>query len=176
MLVTSFTDKARWSRDQVVRWDTRRLDAYVAYAATVKEIHAIALRIAAPYRPHSQAWPLDRAQGLDLLAEANAQRTKAWEAMLLLGGEDTVATARAWQEAVWVEQRLCRGNSIDVLEWQSAVEAVDQARDLFHLAARKDLSVLNGSVTQSPFIRARTPRGLSDFGDFMESSDGLNSN
>jgi hypothetical protein len=176
LLVTSFTERARWSRDQAVRWDARRLDAYVTYAATVKEIHSIALRIAAPYRPHSQAWPIDRGQGLELLAEANAQRTKAWEALLLLGDEDTVTAARAWQDAVWVEQRLCSSNSIDVMKWQSAVEAVDQARDRFYLVARKNLSVYSGSVTQSPFIRARTQPVLSGFGDSMESSDDLSGN
>jgi hypothetical protein len=147
----------------------KRLDAYVTYAAAVKEIHSIALRIAAPYRPHSQAWPIERGQGLELLAEANAQRTKAWEALLLLGDENTVASARAWQDAVWVEQRLCSGNSTDVMEWQSAVEAADKARDRFYLAARDSLAVHSGFVTQSPFIRARTPPVLSAFGDSADS-------
>ena len=173
LLVASFTDKARWRRDQAVRWDTRRLDAYGAYAATVKEIHALALRISAPYRRYSKSRPIDREQGMELLDEANARRTKAWEAMLLLGDETTVTAARAWQDAVGAEEHLCSGDSIDEMEWQSAVDAVDQARDRFYLAARENLGVHGGSVEQSPFLRARTRTVPSGFGDSTESSDRL---
>jgi hypothetical protein len=173
MLVTSYTDRARWRRDQAVRWDTRRLDAYVAYAATVKEIHALALRISAPYRHYSKSRPIDREQGVELLDEADARRTKAWEAMLLLGDENTVTAARAWQNAVRTERELCSGDSIDELEWQSAVEAVDQARDRFYLAARENLGVHGGSVEQSPFLRYRKQAAPSGFGDSARSSDQL---
>jgi hypothetical protein len=175
LLVTSSTGKARWRRDQAVRWDTRRLDAYVTYAATVKEIHALALRISAPYRRYSKSRPIDREQGLELLDEANARRTKAWEAILLLGDEITVTAARAWQDAVGAEEYLGSGDSIDEMEWQSAVEAVDQARDHFYLAARENLGVHGGSVAQFPFLRARERPAPSGFGDSTESSDRLSS-
>lgn len=173
LLVTSWTDKARWRRDQAVRWDKRRLDAYVTFAATVKEIHALALRISAPYRRHSKSWPLAREQGLELMAEANARREQAWEAMLLLGDEITVTAARVWQDAVAVEQYLCGGDSIDEVKWQSAVEAVDHARDHFYLAARESLGVHGGSVAQSSFLRDRDAAPFG-FGDSAESSDQLN--
>jgi hypothetical protein len=176
LLVTSLTDRARWRRDQAVRWDTRRLDAYVAYTATVKEIHTLARRVSAPYRRSSKSRPIDREQGLELLAEANARRTKAWEAMLLLGDETTVTAARAWQDAVAAEENLCSGDSIDEIdemEWQSAIEAVDQARDRFYLAARENLGVHGGSVVQSPFLHARARPVPSGFGDSAESSDQL---
>ena len=173
LLVSSLTDRARWRRDQAVRWDTRRLDAYVAYAATVKEIHSLARRVSAPYRRYSKSRPIDREQGLELLAEADVRRTKAWEAVLLLGDEITVSAARAWQDAVGAEERLCSGDSIDEMEWQSAVEAVDEARDRFYLAARESLGVHGGSVAQSSFLRAQgaAPFG---FGDSAESSDQFN--
>lgn len=174
LLATNLNDKARWRRDQEVRWDVRRLDAYVSLAATVKEIHALALRISAPHRPHSKSWPIDRKQGLELLAEANARRTQAWEAMLLLGDEITVTAARAWQDAVAVEQYLCGGDSIDAAKWQSAVEAVDRARDHFYSAARESIGVHGGSVAQSPFLRAQGAL-IFGFGDSAESSDQLNS-
>jgi hypothetical protein len=173
LLVTNSTDKARWRRDQAVRWDARRLDAYVAYAATVKEIHALALRISAPYSRYTKSRPIDREQGFELLNDANARRTKAWEAMLLLGDEITVTAARAWQDAVGAEEYLCNGDSIDDMEWRSAVEAVDQARDRFYLAARENLGVHGGSVAQFSFLRARerpVPFGL---GDSTESPDRL---
>jgi hypothetical protein len=117
--------------------------------------------------------PIDREQGLELLAEASVQRTKAWEAMLLLGDEITVTAARAWQDAVGAEEHLCSGEPIDEMEWQSAVEAVDQARDRFYLAARESLGVHGGSVAQSPFLRARARPVPSGFGDSEESPDRL---
>lgn len=173
LLATNLTDKARWRRDREVRWDVRRLDAYVALAATVKEVHALALRISAPQRPHSRSWPIAREQGLGLLVEANARRTQAWEAVLLLGDESTVIAARVWQDAVAFEQHLCGGDSIDAAKWQSAVEAVDRARDHFYSAARESIGVNGGSVAQSPFLH---PQGalIFGFGDAAESSDQLN--
>ena len=161
LLVTSLTDKARWRRDQAVRWDTRRLDAYVAYAAAVKESHTLALRISAPYRRYSKSHAIDREQGLVLLAEANVTRTKAWEAVLLLGNEAAVTATRVWKDAVDAEERLCGDESSDEMEWQSAVEAVDQARDGFYLSAREDLGVHGGSVAQYPFLRYRVRTRLS---------------
>src|SRR5690348_3525183 len=86
----------------------------------------LALRISAPYRRYSKSHPIDREQELVLLAEANVRRTKAWEAVLLLGDEATVTAARAWKDAVDAEERLCGDEFIDEMEWQSAVEAVDQ--------------------------------------------------
>jgi hypothetical protein len=171
LLVTSWTDRARWRRDQAIRWDTRRLEAYVAYASTVKEIHILALRTSARSRRYSKSPPIDKEQALELLAEANASRTKAWEAVLLLGDEATVMAARAWQDAVHVEEHLCHGDSIDETEWRSAVEAVDQARDRFYLAARENLGVRGGSVAQSPFLHAREWPSPPQFGGGIESSD-----
>jgi hypothetical protein len=173
LLVTSLTDRARWRRDQTIRWDTRRLDAYVAYAATVKEIHTLTFRISAPRRRSSNSRPIDREQGLELLAEANVQRTKAWEAVLLLGDESTVMAARAWQNAVYVEQDLCSNDSIDEMEWESAVDTVNQARDRFYVAARESLGVHGGSVAQSNFLQVRAQAALPGFGDSAESKDKL---
>jgi hypothetical protein len=136
----------------------------------IKEIHAVALRVSAPYRGYSKSPPIDRAQGLELFAEANARRTKAWEGMLLLGDEKTVGAARSWQDAVAAEEQLCSSNSVDEMEWQSAVEVVDQARDRFYLAARENLGVNGGSVAQSPFLRARPRPVPSGFDRPAESS------
>jgi hypothetical protein len=173
LLVTSFTDRARWKRDQTVRWDTRRLDAYVAFAATVKEIHTLAHRVSAPYRRYSKSQPIEREQALVLLAEADAQRTKAWEAMLLLGDEASVTAARTWQNAVFAEVDLCGGDPIDELQWQSAVEAVNQARDRFYFAARENLSVHSGSVAQWPFLHTRDHAALFGSGEPTGSPDQL---
>jgi hypothetical protein len=165
LLVTSFTDRARWQRDQSTRWDSRRLDAYIAYAAVVKEYHALALRLSASARRLTKSPPIDREQGLELLTEADARRTKAWEAMLLLGDESTVVAARAWHSAVHAEADLCIIESIDEMAWKSAIETVDQARDSFYVAARESLGVHGGSVAQSLFLRSRAQAVPSRFDD-----------
>jgi hypothetical protein len=154
LLATSLTDSARWRRDQSVRWDTRRLEAYMAYAAIIKEIHTLAFQISAPRR-QSHWQPIAREEGLNLLAEANARRTKAWEAVLLLGDEGTVTTARAWRVAVHAEELLCIKDAVDETEWKSAVKTVDQARDHFYAAARESLGVHGGSVAQLTFLHAQ---------------------
>lgn len=171
LLVTALTDRARWRRDQAVRWDTRQLDAYVAHAATVKEIHTLALRVSAPYRYNSKSPPIDREQALELFAEANARRTKAWEAVLLLGDEAAVAAARTWQDAVASEEYLCIDASIDEMKWRSAIETVDWARDQFYSSARESLGVHGGSVAQLPFLISRKRPVASEFGGSPESPD-----
>ena len=152
LLATSLTDRARWQRDQSVRWDTRRFEAYMAYATVIKEIHTLTFRISAPRR-RSQWQPIDHEEGLKLLAEANVRRWKVWEAVLLLGDEGTVTAARAWREAVHAEELLCSNDAIVETEWKSAVNTVDQARDRFYAAARESLGVRGGSVAQSSFLQ-----------------------
>ena len=142
----------------------------MTYAATLKEIHALALRVSAPYRRYSKSRPIDREQALELMAEADARVTKAWEAMLLLGDETTVTAARVWKYAVDAEERLCNRNVIDEIEWQSAVEVAENARDRFYLSAREDLGVYGGSIAQSPFLRDRARSVPSEFANVAESA------
>lgn len=94
VLATTVTDKARWKREQAVRWDTRRLDVYAEYASAIKEIHALTLRLIGPRAPGITADPIDRDAGLETLTQAEFHRTKAWESVLLLGDTATVAASR----------------------------------------------------------------------------------
>jgi hypothetical protein len=126
----------------------------MAYAAAIKEIHTLTFRVSAPRR-RSEWQPIDHEEGLKLIAEANARRTKAWEAVLLLGDEGTVTAARAWRDAVHAEELLCSNDAIDETEWKLAVNTVDEARDRFYVAARESLGVRGGSVAQSSFLQAR---------------------
>ncbi|MBQ1034805.1 hypothetical protein [Micromonospora sp. C81] len=109
ILATSLADRARWRRSQSVRWDERRLDAYVDYAHALKESHAVALRMTADLRPGSHSHPIDREDGLARLATSDARRTIVWENLLLLGDEPTVVAAAVWRDAVWQVERLARG-------------------------------------------------------------------
>ena len=90
IVATSLADRSRWRRNQTVRWDERRLDAYVEFARALKEAHTIASRATGGY--------LDRDVALAELAEADFRHTLAWENVLLLGDAPTVTAARAWRD------------------------------------------------------------------------------
>lgn len=152
ILATSLADRARWRRNQSIRWDERRLDAYVEYAHAVKESHAVALRMTADQRPESRSHPIDRESGLARLAETDARRSIAWENMLLLGDEATVAAARVWRDAVWQTERLARGIADPEPDLTVALARVNEARDGFYRAARRSLAVQGGSVAQSALL------------------------
>ncbi|GIF68327.1 hypothetical protein Ais01nite_63620 [Asanoa ishikariensis] len=149
---TTLTDRSRWRRTVSVRWDERRLDAYVAYASAVKEIHALLFRITADDRPGSLSHRIDRDAGLALLAEADAARTKAWEKVLMLGDAAAVTAARDWRQAVRKLEFFALGIATDWERWDGAVRDVDDARDRFYVAARASLTVGGGSVAQSPWL------------------------
>lgn len=152
---TALTDRLRWRRSQLTRWDERRLDAYIAFAATLKEIHTIAYRLTSVHRPAGKAPPIDRDAGLALIAQANIQRTKDWETLLLLGSETTVAAGRRWRDAMSDVERLARADGWDLAVWRATIDEVDSARDEFYVAARQSLGVRGGSVAQLPFLREK---------------------
>ncbi|MDG4810361.1 hypothetical protein O7634_26710 [Micromonospora sp. WMMD1120] len=153
ILATSLADRARWRRGQNVRWDERRLDAYVDYAHALKESHAVALRMTADLRPGSHSHPIDHDEGLTRLAEADARRTIAWENLLLLGDEATVAAAAAWRDGVWQVERLARRVVPAPPDIAEVLMRVNEARDGYYRAARQSLGVRGGSVEQSAVLR-----------------------
>ena len=155
MASASLTDRLRWRREQEVRWDERRLEAYLTFASTLKEIHSLAFRLSAMNRPGSHHPPIDREVARELIAQANIRKTKDWESLLLLGDEGTVAAGRRWRDAVMQVERIAQAEPWDGSRWDSAVEEVDLARDRFHAAARRGLGVRGGSVEQSDFLRSR---------------------
>ncbi|MCG5437406.1 hypothetical protein [Micromonospora foliorum] len=153
ILATSLADRARWRRSQSVRWDERRLDAYVDYAHALKESHAVALRLTADHRPESRSHPIDRDEGLVRLAEADARRTIVWENLLLLGDEPTVVAAASWRDAIWQVERLARGIVEAPSDVAELLTRVNEARDGYYRAARRSLGVRGGSVEQSAALR-----------------------
>ncbi|MFF0468608.1 hypothetical protein ACFYPX_14395 [Micromonospora zamorensis] len=153
ILATSLADRARWRRSQSVRWDERRLDAYVDYAHALKESHAVALRMTADLRPGSHSHPIEREDGLARLATSDARRTLVWENLLLLGDEPTVVAAANWRDAIWQVERLARGIVEAPPDVAEMLSRVNEARDGYYRAARRSLGVRGGSVEQSAALR-----------------------
>jgi len=164
--VTSLTDRTRWRRGQATRWDERRLETCAQYAQAIKEMHAVALRLLASRHPGLTAQPIDRAVGLEMLARAELERSKAWESMLLLGDSATIEAARIWRNSVMKVALLARdrdeqpahGRDDLVISWEievsTAVDEVNEARDGYYLAARQGLSVSGTAQAQAHWLLA----------------------
>ncbi|AGZ43250.1 hypothetical protein [Actinoplanes friuliensis] len=157
MTSSLLTDRLRWRRDQNVRWDQRRLEAYTTFAATLKEITGLGFRLSAADRADSHSIPIERELGLQELAAANVRKTKDWESLLLLGDELTVAAAREWRDATRAFERQARAEVPDPAEWQQRVDLMNEARDGFYLAARRSLGIGGGSVEQFPHLPRLAP-------------------
>ena len=145
-----------------MRWDERRLEAYSEYAHAIKDVYKAASRLVTSRRPVPLAEPLDREIGLQFLEEARAQRTRAWETVLLLGDAATVRAARNWREAVWQVEQIATNPELAPAEWESSISAVDRARDSFYEAARGSLAVPGGSVAQASWLSSSAPWLSSD--------------
>lgn len=152
ILATGLADRARRRRQQTVRWDERRLQAYVEYANAVKETHTYALRLAALDAPGSRLHRIDRDDGLARLAESDLRRTMAWESVLLLGDAGTVAAARDWREAVSKVEVFARGFADEDSDFEAAVARVNASRDKLYEAARASLDISAGSISQSDWL------------------------
>ncbi|MFJ6755092.1 MULTISPECIES: hypothetical protein [unclassified Streptomyces] len=155
LLTTRLNDRAQWDRALSARWDERRLDAYAECARTLKEVQLLATRVTAPSRPESRSLPIDRTTGLELLAQADAQHTKAWEAVLLMGDANTVAAAREWRMAVMSLGLAARGTAGEDFDWGATVQRADYRRDGFYEAARASLTIGPGNVAQARWLDAR---------------------
>ncbi|GLW27778.1 hypothetical protein [Actinoplanes regularis] len=137
----SLGERARWQRDQNVRWDAARLSAYSEYCIAVKRIVHIAAGMARArgLQHSSEAVPLER--GTVELAEASGERTATWETVLLLGDPETITAARAWHQAVWQLEFFARGILTGQAGWGRALDEFEESRTAFYRAARKDLGV-----------------------------------
>ncbi|GIJ52117.1 hypothetical protein Val02_90030 [Virgisporangium aliadipatigenens] len=152
VLATHVAERSRWSRAQSVRWDDRRVEAYAEYARALKEVSIVTLRLrAATGAPDPGP---DRQAGLALLAEAEAERSKAWERVLLLGDQATVTAARDWSDAVRDLRLAVRADAAEGFDWEAGVRHMDTCRDRFYAAARAGLSV-GGAVAQAAWLADR---------------------
>jgi hypothetical protein len=74
ILASSWADRAHWKRDQAIRWDERRLEAYAEYAKAIKIIHITALRIVRPDRNDNLTKPIDHEAALEILCPFTGSR------------------------------------------------------------------------------------------------------
>jgi len=142
---TFATDRTRWRREQSVRWDVKRADAYAEYGFAVKKVITLAVAIAGHSGAFSVTEPLTPAEGVGLLADAEHERAMKWETVLLLGSDEVVEAARRWHRSVFRLQEIARGYAT-ADGWDEAVKVVSRERGRFYEAARRDLGLRQGNA------------------------------
>ena len=138
---TTLTERARWRRMRAERWDEKKFAVYTSYANALKNQIWIVQRIGAAMGFAHVVDPLEPAEGLERLAQAEGHRATEWESVLLVGDAETIAAARSWHEAVWAFAVYVRDLSDDQEGWTRASQRLSQARDAFYACARSDLGI-----------------------------------
>ncbi|MFI1753386.1 hypothetical protein [Streptomyces sp. NPDC020571] len=138
--VQSLTERRQWKRQRDERWDEKRFETYGRYANALKAQLRVAQRIGAGLGFADVVDPLQPAEGLPLLADAESHRATEWESVLLVGDAATIAAARKWHE-IWTIELLVREGPVDAEMWTKAHRLASVARDAFYESARRDLGI-----------------------------------
>lgn len=146
-VAATFAERSRWRREQLSRWDERRLEAYESYADLVKRVAITASRIAFDGPLHATAPRAATAEELSSITNLELERTAAWERVLLLGDTATITAARIWHSRTWLLEAYARGSMTGSREdFSTEFRSVTQARYEFYAAARHSLGVRGGPV------------------------------
>lgn len=139
---TGAVERSRWRRQQGIRWDERRLDAYVTYAASIKRNATAAAELLAGDGVLKTIKPVTRDAGLEELGAAEAARSAAFEGVSLLGDTLTIEAGSQLNREVWRMQAMARGElPVGANEWPDTFRAYRQARTEFYRAARNSMGV-----------------------------------
>jgi hypothetical protein len=139
-LATSAAERSRWRRDQSVRWDEKRVNAYGEYAHALKRVISAALPVAAFRDANREGDRLPSTDEATALAAAAEQRTMKWEAVLLLGSSEVVIAARKWHQSVFRLERLAYGKDSE-MSLAEVIGAISQARRNFYEVAKRDIGI-----------------------------------
>ncbi|MGW0252758.1 hypothetical protein ACWDYH_39660 [Nocardia goodfellowii] len=153
-VATYANERAKWSRSHAVRWDERRLSAYVEYSNCITRMHALARRLAASRNLSADVEPISVEEGLPLLLEAEAERSLRWQAVLLLGSAQTTDVGQQLNQSTWVLEWFARGKLTDRDDWRLAHAEAHRLRRAFVVEARKDMGV---SPSDSAALTQLTP-------------------
>ncbi|MHA5047721.1 hypothetical protein [Streptomyces sp. SD15] len=137
-------DRARFRREQAVRWEERRLAAYSDYARCLKKTVTLTYRVAAHLEIDPHPHPLTPQEAAPQMAEALDARDPAWESLLLLGAPDVVETARAWVVVAIDMERVVQEPTPSSETWQALLERQRARREAYYTAVRSDLALPPG--------------------------------
>ncbi|MFX0576896.1 hypothetical protein [Nocardia nepalensis] len=112
----------------------------------MKRYSNLVSRVAASHGYPTIIHPIDVEAGLREMAEAEADRTVKWEAVLLLGSPQAVEAGRRWHKAVVEMSWVARGQEVDHVEYIRRLEETGRRRNEFYDCARADLGVRSGAL------------------------------
>lgn len=136
-LATTYVERQRWKRQLETRWDERRLNALLDFAAAVKRETRLSLRIASSTRAHIRTDPLASEIGRPLLEAAEDERAALFEAVILLADRKTLDRARAWMYAVWeLREHSDPPSKVGPDTFDAAYERASTLRNDFYAAVR----------------------------------------
>jgi hypothetical protein len=139
-LVSRLTEKSKFERELQIRWDQRRLDAYIAFISAAKLTGAHATKLHALQRRNAAATDLDDA--LAALKAHETRRSEVFEGLVLLADASTIEAAHSLNRAVWaLESPVRLGERISDEEIRTRADAFVTAMNNLHVAARSDLRI-----------------------------------
>jgi hypothetical protein len=147
-IVTSTTERTRWRRAQLARWDDKRLLAYTEFADAVKHMVRLCRRIAETKNLLPTGRPIDLDAAFVAFADGETQRALKWESVMLLGDPTTISAARAWYEQVWRLEHLLREDQPDKTTFLDAYQEAMRLRNEFYAHARRDLNITSGPLPE----------------------------
>ncbi|MEB8338556.1 hypothetical protein [Streptomyces endophyticus] len=131
-LATTMAERTRHQRAMATRWDERKLDTYIEYAACVKEISSTAKRAR-----RSAEGTDDRREFLAAMETAELRRSVLFETLVLLASSAAVEAAREVNVALWQEENAAREGSAPSEGGLRLIELINR----YHEQARVDLGV-----------------------------------
>lgn len=145
--VTNYwTERQRIRRELLTRWDGKKLDAYELYVDRVRAGVFLAVDLY-EHREGIRRSEDSEPQMLAAMADAGRLRGRAFERIMLLGGDEVVEAAHDVNAVSLEVDWLATGKTVGTLEvWRERNRAVFRSINAFHEAAREDLGV-SGTVT-----------------------------
>ncbi|WP_225844889.1 hypothetical protein [Streptomyces sp. HPF1205] len=145
--VTNYwTERQRIRRENLTRWDTRKLDAYENYVDRVRASIFLAVDL---YEHREGIRPSDDPEAAMVAAinDAARLRGRSFERIMLLAGDEVVEAAHSLNAVAMEIDWQALGKTPGTLEeWRARHRGAFAAINAFHEAARADLGV-SGRVT-----------------------------
>ncbi|MCU7725609.1 hypothetical protein ODJ79_17915 [Actinoplanes sp. KI2] len=158
---TGMIERSRWQRQQGVRWDDRRLDAYIGYVATIKRNSTAVAELLARTGIAKTIKSVAGDVALEELSYAEAARSVAFEGVLMLGDSQTIDAGVVLNRQVWRMQQMARGElPVDARRWRDTFHEYRRVRMNFYRAARRSMGVPSAEMpTTSAWLESLVGEG-----------------
>ncbi|WP_338061018.1 hypothetical protein [Streptomyces kanamyceticus] len=145
-LTNFLMERSRRKHELLVRWDDKKVAAYEGYIDAVRSCVFLAVHLYEIREGLRESQQSERDVRVEM-AEAGHLRGRAFERLLLLGGDDVMEAAHELNAVALKIDWQATGKLPGALEdWRDRNRAVFRAINTFHDAARQDLGV-RGRVT-----------------------------